>query len=178
MCDTEKQAWLLWTTFTLTALEVVCPRLTSTAYQPELDIVLVQTLPYLFWFVPITAKADRKLFDSVCLWILWFLFPGTSALTEQASHTSQSGDSNVDAESELTELEFRARALESLLRAREQQMNLDEVWSVACSGPLDTRQKAFGLLCKGFFLQLKYKSISNNYICFFFVCLFMFFFFQ
>ncbi|XP_067028658.1 caspase activity and apoptosis inhibitor 1-like isoform X1 [Acropora muricata] len=54
------------------------------------------------------------------------LVQGTSVLTEQASDISRSGESSVDAESELKELEFRARALESLVRAREQQMNLDE----------------------------------------------------
>ena len=73
-----------------------------------------------FVLVPIATKANAMFWDFACL------FSGTSVLTEQASDISRSGDSNVDAESELKELEFRARALESLVRAREQQMNVDE----------------------------------------------------
>lgn len=73
-----------------------------------------------FVLVPIGTKANSRFCDFACL------FAGTSVLTEQASDISRSGESSVDAESELKELEFRARALESLVRAREQQMNLDE----------------------------------------------------
>ena len=51
------------------------------------------------------------------------LFTGSSAAQEQATDdTSQSAGQTVDEEAELRELEFRARALESLVRARERQM--------------------------------------------------------
>ena len=51
------------------------------------------------------------------------LFTGSSATQEQITEdTTQSSAVTVDEEAELKELEFRARALESLVRARERQM--------------------------------------------------------
>ena len=51
------------------------------------------------------------------------LFAGSSAAQEQTTEDiTQSSAITVDEEAELKELEFRARALESLVRARERQM--------------------------------------------------------
>lgn len=51
------------------------------------------------------------------------LFAGSSAAQEQTiEDITQSSAITVDEEAELKELEFRARALESLVRARERQM--------------------------------------------------------
>lgn len=51
------------------------------------------------------------------------LFAGSSAAQEQTTEDiTQSSAIIVDEEAELKELEFRARALESLVRARERQM--------------------------------------------------------
>jgi len=55
------------------------------------------------------------------------LVEGSSATQEQtAEDTTQSSAMTVDEEAELKELEFRARALESLVRARERQMKNEQ----------------------------------------------------
>lgn len=54
------------------------------------------------------------------------LVEGTSVLSREAPCNVQSDDTSVAVEADLKELEFRARALESLVRARERQMNLDQ----------------------------------------------------
>jgi len=55
------------------------------------------------------------------------LVEGSSATQEQTSEaTTQSSAITVDEEAELKELEFRARALESLVRARERQMKNEQ----------------------------------------------------
>jgi len=55
------------------------------------------------------------------------LVEGSREVEEQTtSGPAQSADATVDEEAELKELEFRARALESLVRAREQQMKIEQ----------------------------------------------------
>lgn len=53
------------------------------------------------------------------------LVEGSSTIQEKKTDT-ESGGPNVDEEAELKELEFRARALESLVRARERQMKIQQ----------------------------------------------------
>lgn len=56
------------------------------------------------------------------------LVEGTSLIQEQSTPNSvQSGVATVDDEAELKELEFRARALQSLVRARERQMKFHQL---------------------------------------------------
>lgn len=53
------------------------------------------------------------------------LFTGSSTTQQQSTDdTNQASEVTVDEEAELKELEFRARALESLVRARERQMKI------------------------------------------------------
>ena len=56
-------------------------------------------------------------------------FAGRSALQENnKGDPGQSDGPTADEEAELKELEFRARALESLVRARERQMKIEQGW--------------------------------------------------
>ena len=57
---------------------------------------------------------------------LSFYLGGSAAQEQTTEDATQSSAITVDEEAELKELEFRARALESLVRARERQMKNEQ----------------------------------------------------